>query len=58
MTLTLHWPQIAFICMCAVNLCGEAFLHGQPKTGEHNFFLSVVSAIIGGWIFYCGGFFG
>ena len=51
-------PQIIYICITAVGLLIEANKHGKPKDGEHSFWLTLISVIIGYSILIWGGFFG
>ena len=50
-------PQITMIVLYALSLVITVSQHGQPKTGNHNIFLSMVGAGIGLGIMYWGGFF-
>lgn len=57
MYIDLGAPQIIFLVFYAINLFGSAYLHGKPQTGKHNFFVTLVSTIIGIAILAWGGFF-
>ena len=49
-------PQIVWIVLVAINLVSEAEKHGKPKTGKHNFLISVTGAALAVGILYWGGF--
>lgn len=53
----MHAPQIIWILLISINLLATARLHGEEKTGEYNFFASLIGAGITFWILYAGGFF-
>ena len=49
--------QAVYLFLVFAGLCGEAFLHGKPKTGTHNFWILLASSLIVLGILYLGGFF-
>lgn len=57
-TLTLHWPQLTWLCLMLL-ADGYALANdGKPKTGKWSAATSIASTIVGGWLLWCGGFFG
>jgi hypothetical protein len=50
-------PQIILIVLLAINLLINAYLHGRPRTGTHNLFVSLLNAGITLWVLIAGGFF-
>jgi len=55
--MALHWPQIVWIVLACIVLAMTAALDGQPKTGKHNFALTLCGSAFGAWLLWCGGFF-
>lgn len=53
----MNWPQITWIVLMAAGLLISANSHGKPKTGTHNFWAVLTSAVIQFALVYCGGFF-
>lgn len=51
-----EWPQWAAIIIYILNLCIAAVRHGEPR-GDHSFPVTIMGAMIGAFILYCGGFF-
>lgn len=51
-------PQIIMIVVSAMYVGIGLAMHGQPKTGEHNFVVSLLGAVIELSILWWGGFFG
>lgn len=49
--------QIFLIIWLGVNLLTSAYLHGKPKSGNHNFWVDVITILILFLILYLGGFF-
>jgi hypothetical protein len=50
-------PQIIWIVMASVNLLLTAYLHGKPKDGNHNIWLTILGSIIMLSLLIGGGFF-
>ncbi len=50
-------PQIFYILLFIAALCFNAYKHGQPREGKHNFWISLGAGIIMLFVFYAGGFF-
>lgn len=50
-------PQIIWIVLLALGLGISIQQHGQPKTGHHNFGVSLLGAALSAGILYWGGFF-
>jgi hypothetical protein len=53
----MEWPQITYIVLVCMGLGLTLAMDGQPRTGRHNFILSLLAAAIGFWIIWSGGFF-
>lgn len=53
---TWAWPQWCYAIVFVLNLSFGAVLHGQPKTGQHSFPVSLVGAGIGFGLLLAGGF--
>lgn len=51
------WPQYTYLAMVFIGLILTAALNGKPKTGNHNFSLSLMAVLLGAFILYSGGFF-
>lgn len=54
----LEWPQVVMLALYFIQIGFSLSKHGEPKTGKHNFFVSVIATAIGAWILYKGGFWG
>lgn len=54
----LAWPQITYIAIACLGLGLMLALHGTPRKGKHNFWVSLVSTFLMIFILYKGGFFG
>ena len=52
-----YWPQLFYISFTLGGLLFLLFNHGQPRTGRHNFYISLVVTIFVFWLLYKGGFF-
>ena len=52
------WPQWFFVGVYAANILATSALHGKPRTGKNNGPFAIVSAAIGVWVLYKGGFWG
>jgi hypothetical protein len=55
--MTLHWPQIVLLVIIVLADGMALALHGKPKTGDHNFWSSILSTAIMLTLLYYGGFF-
>lgn len=51
------WPQWLWFAMMAANLLATAYMHGKPRTGEHNIFTSLIGTGLGFVLLSYGGFF-
>jgi hypothetical protein len=51
-------PQIILLTLLGIRLLINAHMHGRPRTGDHNFFITVFDAALMLWILIAGGFFG
>ena len=51
-------PQIIYLTINAIGLLLIAHLHGKPKTGEYNIFITLVSEGLAIALLWWGGFFG
>ena len=54
---TWAWPQWTMLSIYAFNLVLYAALDGKPRSGEYRFGMAAVSAAIGLFIMWSGGFF-
>jgi hypothetical protein len=50
-------PQIIILSLMSLNWLLTAHLHGKPKTGNYNIFITIVGNLINLAILYWGGFF-
>jgi hypothetical protein len=50
-------PQIVMICLVFLGLGMAMAKHGQPRTGNENFFVTLISAVISHAVLYWGGFY-
>jgi len=50
------WPQITVIVIITINLSIALLKHGEPRTDNHNFGLTLISALIQIALLYYGGF--
>ena len=57
MTITLHAPQIIYLCLLLLGLVVAVAKHGEDKGKYHAGWTLVGEAILL-WILYWGGFFG
>lgn len=53
----MNTQQIIVIVMLSVGLLINANLHGKPKKGNHNFWVSLINVIITLLLLYWGNFF-
>jgi hypothetical protein len=51
------WPQIIWFVIALLNLGVELARHGEERTGEHNFFNSLISFTLTVSLLAWGGFF-
>lgn len=56
--MTLHTPQIIYLCLLMLGMGVALSRHGQPKTGAHNAMYDIVATAIVVSLLYWGGFFG
>jgi hypothetical protein len=49
--------QIIMVIFMGINLLLGAYLHGKPKTGDYNFWITAISAGLYFLILTTGGFF-
>lgn len=56
--MTLHAPQLLWICLASVSFGISCCKHGQPKNTNYNIFVDLMSTGLAGCILYWGGFFG
>lgn len=52
-----NWIQIAVMLGFILSLCASAHLHGKPKTGNHNFWGTLIGVILQILFFWYIGFF-
>lgn len=50
-------PQIIVLSLMIIGLLLAANLHGKPKKGDYNFWVTLTSSIITFLLLYWGGFF-
>ncbi len=50
-------PVIVYLILVIASLCMTAKLHGEPKTGNHNFWIILISTALNAGLMYWGGFF-
>jgi hypothetical protein len=53
----MEWPQITWLVLCCIGLGLALALDGQPRTGRHNFFVSLLASALVAWLLWSGGFF-
>ena len=56
--LTLGIPQIIYLALLFIGVGAEAAKHGQPKKGNHNFWVALFGAGLVMVLHYWGGFYG
>ena len=49
--------EIALLLLLLAELCLTAYLHGKPKDGNHNFFVTLVSVILAIMLYKWAGLF-
>jgi hypothetical protein len=55
--MTLHWPQITWLCLTLLSAGIGIAQHGKPKTGNNNMFINLIATALIAWLLYEGGFF-
>lgn len=50
-------PQIIYLVLVGIGLLLMSNQHGKPKTGDHNFWISLIAQCIHLGLLYWGGFF-
>ena len=55
MNIVLHWPQIVWLILLALNLLGSGFSHGKNET--RNFVKDTIRLSVVFILLWCGGFF-
>jgi len=50
-------PAIIYIVIASLGLLGAAYMHGKPKEGTYNFWISLVGTLITVGLLFWGGFF-
>lgn len=56
--MTLHWPQLVVLFLYLIGLGYSLAKHGEPETGKHNFWMTLLVQTGMVYVLYCGGFFG
>lgn len=51
------WPQWVYLGLLVLALGIDLERNGQPKTGKHSFFGSLLGVSISGFVLWKGGFF-
>lgn len=52
------WPQYLYLALMCIGVGMTCAKHGQPKSGEHDGWVTIISAGITVAILWAGGFFG
>ena len=52
----MNFAQILAILLYGAELGMDAYRHGEPKEGEHNFFITAIAIALSAAILYWGGF--
>ena len=55
--MTFHAPQIILVAMYLLGLGATLADHGKPKTGNNNFYISLIAYSITFFLLWWGGFF-
>lgn len=50
-------PQVIVLALMGMSVCAAAYLHGKPKTGEHNFLVEFINNALTFGLLWWGGFF-
>ena len=53
----MHWPQITYIVLIAINITINAAYHGQPRRGKYSFWIALISSFLAIALLNAGGFF-
>ena len=53
----MQWPQIAYLVLIGANFGCVLAKHGEPRDGSYNVGITIVSAAIGLFLLWKGGFF-
>ena len=53
----MRWQGIVIIVLIAMDLVEAAILDGTPKTGKHDFIVTLITKVILVVLLYTGGFF-
>lgn len=48
---------VIYIVLTVVGMCVEAYQHGKPKDGKHNFWISILASVPIWLLLIWGGFF-
>lgn len=51
------WPQYTYLALTIAGLMYQAYLHGKPRTGSHDFWSAFIATTIIMYILKWGGFF-
>lgn len=52
----MNWPQITMAVLYAIGVGFSIAKHGEPRTGTHNMWNSLISVLLGIWLLNEGGF--
>lgn len=52
------WPQVIYLALLLYGVLDATAHHGEPKRGNNNGWITMVSACISAGLMYWGGFFG
>lgn len=55
--MTFYWPQIVYIVLVLLGLGIDFQRHGEPRTGKHNAWISLVANVLFFAVLWYGGFF-
>lgn len=50
-------PQAIWLGLMTFAVIADVCRHGKPRTGNHEAVSTVIAAIVGASLLYCGGFF-
>lgn len=51
-------PAIIYLSLTGIGLLASAYMHGKPREGVYNFWVSAVATVITFGLLFWGGFFG
>ncbi len=51
------WPQVTMMIIMGANVGISLAKHGEPREGNYNFIITMISALLEYWILKAGGFF-